>query len=48
VDALCARNAGVDFVWHRPGYGDPALIAALASAAFDSWQELLASSRTLA
>lgn len=40
VDAQCARNAGVDFVWHRPGYGDPALTAALASAVFDSWEEL--------
>lgn len=48
VDAQCARNAGVDFIWHRPGYGDPALTEALAAAAFDSWHELLAGNRTLA
>lgn len=41
VDALCARNAGVDFVWHRPGYGDTAHMAGLSVAAFDSWDSLL-------
>lgn len=41
VDAQCARNAGVGFVWHRPGYGDPQQTAPLAHAAFDSWHGLL-------
>lgn len=48
VDAQCARNAGVDFVWHRPGYGDPVRTAALAAAAFDSWQDLRAQTSALA
>jgi len=41
VDGECARNAGVAFLWHRSGYGDPALTAAFALAAFDSWLTLL-------
>ena len=41
VDGECARNAGVAFLWHRSGYGDPALTAAFAAAAFDSWPTLL-------
>lgn len=43
VDGQCAQNAGVAFLWHRLGYGDPALTADLAWADFDYWRALLPS-----
>lgn len=40
VDALCAHNAGVDFIWHSAGYGQPAAAAPEPAGRFDCWREL--------
>nr|WP_257215225.1 HAD-IA family hydrolase [Pollutimonas harenae] len=44
IDAECARNAGVRFVLHASGYGDPALEDAPRYFAFSQWSELLGAS----
>jgi phosphoglycolate phosphatase-like HAD superfamily hydrolase len=41
VDAQCAERAGVRFVLHESGYGDPALDAMPRHHAFKAWKELL-------
>lgn len=38
VDALCAHHAGVDFVWHSAGYGQPAAPAREPVAVFGCWR----------
>ncbi|MVW71164.1 HAD family hydrolase [Bordetella sp. 15P40C-2] len=41
VDAECAARAGVRFVLHESGYGDPALHKQPCHHAFKQWKELL-------
>lgn len=41
VDAQCARNAGVDFVWHRRGYGQAQVATLPMAGSFDTFGELL-------
>lgn len=41
VDAECAARAGVRFVLHESGYGDPALHSMPRHHAFKTWKELL-------
>ncbi|WP_227870604.1 HAD family hydrolase [Orrella marina] len=41
VDAECAERAGVRFVLHESGYGDPALEGMSRFHAFRQWRELL-------
>lgn len=42
VDALCAFNGGVPFVWHARGYGGQVVADHAVAARFDSFEELLA------
>lgn len=42
VDALCALNGGVPFVWHTRGYGGQVAADQAMAARFDSFQDLLA------
>lgn len=44
VDAQCARDAGVRFVLHKSGYGDPALDSTSQHFSFEQWDELLLTS----
>lgn len=47
VDALCARNAGVDFIWHTRGYGREEVARVGCAARFEAFDELLAPSLTM-
>lgn len=40
VDAHCARNGGVDFVWHRRGYGSEQVHGLAMAGSFDAYDEL--------
>ena len=40
VDAICAHQSQVDFVWHRNGYGGDEVLLHPVAASFDSFVEL--------
>lgn len=40
VDALCAQHSGVDFLWHRNGYGSEEVLDHPRAGSFDSFSEL--------